>query len=107
MSTAEVMKEYPPTKMPPQLRAVLTMFAAECELYNLVSPHINLYERSIDWEKIFGLGLHAGHRAVCDWAYIAWRDEVPEGARPFDSVFSADPQFRTAILRGLAIRWAA
>ena len=87
------------------MMAVLNILAADGELYTLVSPFIDMYEGNIEWEKIFSLYLHAGHRAVCDWAYACWRDEMPEGRNLFESVLNADPQYRKAILRGLAIRW--
>ena len=88
-----------------QMRAVITIFAADPGLFDVVSPFINYAENTIDWERLFGLVLCSSHKCVVDWAFIIWRDEIPEGARPFDSIFNCDPHFRRAISKALAVRW--
>ena len=70
-----------------QMRAVITIFAADPGFFDLVSPFVNYVENSIDWERIYGLGLSSGHRCVVDFAFICWRDEVPEGAKPLPSKY--------------------
>ena len=92
-------------KVPLEMRAIITIFAADPELFDVVSPFINYVEGSVDWERLFGLGLSSGHKCVVDWAYIVWRNEIPAGSQPFEMIFNCDPHFRRAIAKALAVRW--
>ncbi len=42
-------------KVSPQLRAVITIFAADPNLFDVVSPFINYLESTVDWARLSGL----------------------------------------------------
>jgi hypothetical protein len=88
-----------------QMRSVITIFAADNGLFDVLSPFIDFANNSIDWPRIRSLSLCSGHKAVVDWAWICWCGEIPEGTNPFDAVPDLDDQFRRAIVKALAVRW--
>lgn len=85
--------------------AVLTLFAADEGLYQVLMPFIDFKNESFNWETIHSLPLSASGKAVCDWAYSIWRDEIPEGRNPFESALNLEVHFSRAILKALSIRW--
>lgn len=95
----------PARKYSRQMCAVLTLFAADEVFYAAVMPFIDFQDESINWKRINALSLHSGHRAIRDWAYSLWRDELPDGQNPFESALNADAEVLRAVLQALAIRW--
>ncbi len=87
------------------MKAVLTIFSEDTELYNLVCPHIDFIQRSIDWDAIFKLEMNDGHQACRAWAFALWRDEPPEGVNLFDLSLNTNTAQRSVILKGIAGRW--
>lgn len=88
-----------------QMCAVLTLFATDEVLYAAVMPFIDFEHESINWDRINSLHLHKGHRAIRDWAFALWRDEIASESNPFESALEADSEVLRAMLRALAIRW--
>ena len=95
----------PAVKISRQMRAVVEILGADSALFELASPFINFMADEIDWDGLFGLHLSSGQRAALDWSFICWRDEVPAGSNPFDSVLNCDASLQRAIMRGLSVRW--
>lgn len=95
----------PASKYSRQMCATLTLFAVDEVFYAAVMPFIDFQNESINWKRINALSLHSGHRAIRDWAYSLWRDEIPDGQNPFESALNADAEVLRAILQALAIRW--
>jgi hypothetical protein len=93
------------SKVSLQMRAVLAVLTEDSDVYNLVSPFLNIVADSIDWQGLFALGLTASQHTLCQWAFCIWRDEAAGDANLFDLILNLDPQGRRAILRGLTIRW--
>jgi hypothetical protein len=88
-----------------QMRAVLTIFAADPSLMGIVSKHINRELESISWEPIFKFPWGSGHRAAIVFAYSLWTDQMRPRANPFDAAVTMDHALQIAILRAFAIRW--
>jgi hypothetical protein len=104
-ATAETKCPSQPPKVSLQMRAVITIFAADPTLFDVVSPFINYVEGTVDWERLYGLDLSSSHKCAAHWAYICWRDEIPHGALPFDSILNCDADLKRAIAKALAVRW--
>jgi hypothetical protein len=94
----------PTPKYSQQMRAVLTVFAADSGLYGTVSPAIDFANESFDWEQIFSLALSPDQKLAADWAFCLWRDEIRDGANLYDSLLSADPHLQRAIVKALSVR---
>jgi hypothetical protein len=94
----------PTPKYSLQMRAVLTIFAADSNLYGAVSPAIDFAGESIDWEKIFGLALSPDQRLATEWAFCLWRDEIRDGANLYDALLLAEPHLQRAIVKALSVR---
>lgn len=93
------------SKLPTELRAVVTVLSADAELKLKALPHVNIERREINWNKMFSQDFGSGHRAAILWAKALWVDEAPAKVDPFDRAFSMDPHLRAAVIQGLAIRW--
>jgi hypothetical protein len=93
------------TTLPRELKAVITVMAADPELVSKALPHVDIDRQEINWEKIFENDFGGGHSAALLFAKAMWCDKVETQSDPFDRAFAMDPKLQSAVLRGLAIRW--
>ena len=88
-----------------EMRAVLKIVQADRFLEELVMPHIDVGNDSIDWDRIFKNHFCSGHRAAISFAYSVWTDQIRPRANPIEAAYSMDDTLKVACLRALAIRW--
>jgi hypothetical protein len=91
------------SQFPSELAAVLHIFSHDNELRTRALPHVDIENRSIDWEQIFDQYYGAGHHAALLWALSLWRDTTPEEL--LSESFFMDAGLRRTVLRAIAIRW--
>ena len=91
--------------LPPELRAVITIMAADPELVRKALPHVDIDHQNINWEEIYANDFSGGHSAALTFARAIWSDKVETKSDPFSYAFNMDTRLQSAVLRALAIRW--
>ena len=88
-----------------QMRAVLTVIAADRDLIRVSLAHIDRSNEAINWDNIFKQHLSSGQRGALLIAYALWTDEVKRGFALFDLALNMEVDLKCACLRALALRW--
>lgn len=92
-----------------ELRAVLTIIGASADLERKAASHINIGQREINWDGIYGSDLTSGELAAVCWAHAIWCGQIWATAQhlsvpdPFDRASSMDRRLRAAVVRALEI----
>ena len=86
------------------LRAVLILATANPTVQTIMLPHIDMDTESINWAPIFSSPANtSGTRALAEWAYCLWTNEIRNGRNPFDAAHSLDNSGRLKLLEAIAI----
>lgn len=94
----------PTPKYSKQMRAALTILAADSVLYGAVSIAIDFANESIDWDQLLGLALEPGYKMAAEWAFCLYNDEIRDATNLYNSLLSAEPPLQRAVVKALAIR---
>lgn len=86
------------------LRAVLVLATANPTVQAIMLPHIDVNTESVNWPPIFSSPANtSGTRALAEWTYCVWTNEIRNGRNPFDAAHLLDNGGRLKRLEAIAI----
>lgn len=88
-----------------EMRAVLTIIAADPELDRLTTPWLDIEREAIHWADIFESPMSSGHRSALEWARALWTEQFVDPDSILDSSLNMDLRLKGAVLRALALMW--
>jgi hypothetical protein len=90
--------------LPKDLKAVITIMAADPELVQKALTHVNIDLNEINWDEIEACEFNASQRAALTWAKAVYFAKLPKSLDPFEIAFIMEPKLQSAILKAQAVR---